>query len=215
MVVYIQADGYGVQGAIYNDAVWKYRYQTYWLALIDLDEFLVPVEKTSMYEVLIDFEKYPGVALNWVCFDTNGHKTKPTQHGGLVTANYTRVNKDYNIGMNRHIKSIVNPRKVQYVINPHCSKYTDGYAVTENFDSVSGAFTKYHSSNKIRINHYFTKSQEEYLSRDAMRQQFARFGRISNVQKHWQFEQDFEESTNDVAIQKYLPKLKIVMGILD
>lgn len=212
-VVYHKADGYGIQSVIYNDAVCKYRHQTYWLALLDLDEFLVPVDKDNMRNVLKDFERYPAVAINWVCFDTNGHKTKPIEHGGLVTANYTRVSKEYDVKVNRHIKSIVNPRQVLYVNHSHYAIYNKGSGVTENFEPVIGPFTKFHSSSKVRINHYFTKSEEEYLQRHNKQKQISNRNRIAALQKGWLVDQDFEQTTQDTVIQKFLPKLKKNMGI--
>ena len=222
IVTYYKACGYsnssdGMQTAIYNDAVCKYRYQTYWLAIIDLDEFLLPVEKDNMAEALKDYEDYPAVALNWVCFDTNGHKTKPTEHGGLVTANYTRVSKEYDVKVNRQFKSIVNPRRVIYA-NIHSSIYDKGYCVTENLEpliTVRGPFTKHHSSSKIRINHYFTKSEEEYLKRHNMQKQNRNRNRVEGIRTAWLVDQDFEETTEDMVIQKYVPRLKMAMGIKD
>lgn len=218
IVIYYKAFGYGahtqrMQTSIYNDAVCKYRYQTYWLALIDLDEFLLPIEKDNIVEILKDYEGYPAVALNWLCFDTNSNKTKPTKHGGLVTANYTRVSKEYDIKVNKHIKSIVNPRKVAYVPSVHYAVYNNkDYCVSETFEPVHGPFTKHHSSSKIRINHYFTKSEEEYLKRNSM--QPGR-NRLKEHNEWWLVDHDFEETTEDTAILKFLPKLKSALNITD
>lgn len=219
LVVYYKANGYireGLQIAIYNDAICKYRYETFWLALIDIDEFLVPVEEESMTEALKYYEKYPALGINWVCFDSNGHKTKPKTHGGLVTANYTRVNKEYDIKVNRIIKSIVNPARVMYVVNPHYVTCSVGSAVNENYETINGMHTKHHSSSRIRINHYITKSNEEFMQRSQNQEQHAKRDRISAI-KSWGggFEQDFTETTEDIAIQKYLPKLKQSIGIQD
>ena len=147
----------------YNDVIFKYRDRAKWMAFIDIDEFIVLIENCSIYDLLSDYEQYPALAINWLNFDSNGHLTKPLSHGGLVTANYTRVRKDRNNPVDRTVKSIVNPKLVVNYISPHYALYYDNTsAVTENFEIISGKMTKFHSSIRIRLNHYKTKSHEEY-----------------------------------------------------
>lgn len=197
----------------YNDAIYKYRDRTRWMAIIDIDEFIVPVEKNSIPEFLEDFEQYPAVAVNWVCFDSNGHEKKPTAHGGLLTANYTRVRKDHNINSestDRRVKCIVNPKQVVNYISEHYGLlYRNFVPVTENFERTRGMSTMYHSSAKIRINHYRMKSLEEYINKVTRNQK--------STQNVYKFNKDWinfpEETEEDLVIQKYVPKLKQVLGI--
>ena len=208
-VVYNYIEGKCFQNPAYADAIVKYKNQTRWLAIIDLDEFIVPVEKNSISEFLKDYEKYPAVGINWVMFDSNGHQTRPLSGGGLVTANYTRVKKDYNDKVNLHIKSIVNPKKVLAIFNPHYAIYKHyKCGVNENFETIYGPFTKIHTSQKIRINHYHSKSVEEYIKKTAR-------GNADNDKKRIYVEEyvNFSEYTFDYAIQKYLPELKKRMKI--
>ena len=193
----------------FNDAIYKYRDRVKWMAIIDLDEFIVPVEKNTIPEFLTDYDSYPGVAINWVCFDSNGHDKKPTEHGGLLSANYTRVRKDSNKILDRKIKSIVNPKKVVFYTVHFAVFYHNTYAVTENFQSFRGTTTKLHSSSKIQINHYVTKSREEYLDKIIRNRKGA--------QIQYRFNEALlnfpEETTENLAIQKYVPQLKKVLGI--
>jgi hypothetical protein len=145
-------------------------------------------------------------------FDSNGYETKPTAEGGLVTANYKRVMKNYDDKVNCHIKSIVNPQKVQKVINPHAFKYFHKKpAVDENYKPIDIAcpfFTEHNTVEKICINHYHTKSKEEYIQKTLR-------GNADN-DKERNFVDvylNFREYTYDYAIQKYLPKLKERMGM--
>lgn len=199
----------------YNDAIFKYRERTRWMAIIDIDEFIVPVEKNTIPEFLADYEKYPGVVINWVCFDSNGYEKKPTEHGGLLTANYTRVRKNHNNNSgykDTTVKSIVNPKVVASIIQVHYGLYfLNNEAVTENFQRTRGQETKFHSSKKIRINHYYTKSREEYV---------AKIKRNSKAsQSLYKFDEarlNFQDETiEDLVIQKYVPKLKSALYITD
>lgn len=203
----------------YNDAIYKYRDRVRWMAVIDADEFIVPVEKNSIPEFLADYDQYPGVVANWMCFDSNGHDKKPTAHGGLLTANFTRVRKEHNHnlgGMGIHkdttVKSIVNPKLVLRYNSEHYAIYYRNFrAVTENYEMVYGQITGVHSSNKIRVNHYVTKSREEYLDK---------INRNSKNTNNAYWMRDMllnfqEETTEDLAIQKYVPRLMQAMGLKD
>ena len=193
----------------FNDAIFKYRDKARWMALIDVDEFIVPVEKTNIPEFLSDYDQYPAVVINWICFDSNGHDKKPTAHGGLVTANYTRVRKNHN-NNDRLVKSIVNPKEVVNYISQHFGLYYHGHeAVNENFQKMRGQYAPFHTSNKIRINHYKTKSREEYLNRVTKNA-----GGTPLAYKFLEAELNFqEETTEDITIQKYVPQLKKILGI--
>ena len=209
-VIYKYIEGKGLQDKVYADAAFRYSSQTRWMAVIDLDEFIVPKEKDDLREFLGEYENYPGLSINWVCFDSSGHDKKPTAHGGLVTANYTRVRKDYNHLMNREIKTIHDPASVT-LISHHFAFYTNfGLAVDENFEWVDwGPYSKRHLSNKIQVNHYMTKSKEEFLAKVNRGRAFS-YGK-HNINMH---EINFSgETTEDLAIQRFLPKLKEVMGI--
>ena len=202
----------------YNDSIFKYRDKTRWMAIIDIDEFLVPVEKQSITDFLIDYEQYPGVVVNWMCFDSNGLDKKPNANGGLVTANYTRTRKDHNkvtghnVGDDRWVKCIVDPKLIVHYISSHKGLYyKNRLAVDENFKRIAGARTSLHSSNKIRINHYLTKSREEYVNK------ISRNHKLDlSVYEFKENTLNFPEDTvDDYVIQRFIPKLKEVMGIKD
>lgn len=209
-VVYHYVVGSVMQMPVYHDAVLRYAYQTYWLALIDLDEFIVPKVKESVVDFLKDYEAYPGVVMSWVRFDSNGYEKKPSAHGGLVTANYTRVKAGYDQWFgNKTIKSIVRPSFVAKFINPHQAIYKGGLApVAENFKPVFGPYTDC-SVNKIQLNHYQCKSREEYIKKIER-------GRADVRSKKVLIENElnYENTENDYAISKYLPKLKAAMGVI-
>ena len=211
-VIYHYVEGSVKQLPVYHDAVLRYANQSYWIALIDLDEFIVPKEKESVADFLKDYERYPGVVVNWVLFDSNGHITKPTKYGGLVTANYTRVRDGYDKWYGtRTIKSIVHPNCVVRFYNPHQAIYKGGAnPVAENFEPVFGPGKAYCSVDKIQLNHYHCKSKEEYIKKLDR-------GRSDIMTKNVFNEKalNYEKTTTDYTIQKYLPKLKTALGIVD
>lgn len=212
VVTYRYVAGKAMQSPVYQDAILKARGQTRWLVLIDLDEFIVPIEKDSITEFLKDYEHCVGVGINWVCFDHNDYEEPPTQNNGLVTANYTRVAKNPDeFSANRMVKTIVNPNKVILIRSPHYYIYKNNYsAVTENFEPCVGK-TKHHSSKKIRINHYRIRSikgMKEKISKGCVWSGSP----DARAKVQFTFDDDIELS-DDYVIQKYLPRLKFAMGI--
>lgn len=203
-------EGKGIQNSVYSDAIFKYKHQTEWMAIIDLDEYIVPVEKDTIPEFLKDYEKYCGVGINWVMFDSNGHETMQDRNGGLITTSFTRVTKDYNTRENRHIKSILKPGEVISIINPHYAIYRNHkHTVSENVEKIDRFLSKYHSSNKIRINHYYTKSLEEYKKRISNGS-----GMKNSARRFEEDKVNFHDAVNDYAIQKYVPELERRMEVL-
>ncbi len=94
------------------------------MGFFDLDEFVVPVEKKTLVDVIQEIlNKNPfagGVAINWYVYGSAGHKTKPE---GLVMENYLyRAKDDYR---NNHcVKTVVNPRLTKgYIFDPHTPTY--------------------------------------------------------------------------------------------
>ena len=208
-VIYNYCEGKCLQNFVYADAIYKYKHQTQWLAIIDLDEFIVPVEKNNIKDFLKDYENYPAVGINWVMFDSNGHKSLKSRGGGVLSADFTRVLLNYNVKENCHIKSVVNPRKVLGVCSPHHFIYKNHqFAVTEHYKKIFGLFTDYHSSDKIRINHYYCKSAEEYIKKTER-------GNADNENKRTINEAylNFTETTHDYVIQKFLPELEKRMNL--
>ena len=157
IVIYNFFSGIGKQLDIYEDGINRYGANTFWMAIIDLDEFIVPAKSYDIITFLKDYEQYPAIAVNWIQFDGNNHIKKPE---GLVIENYKRAFLPEH-PLNQITKSIVQPKYVYEYLDAHHFQYTNGMAVNENFEYSTGRDMP-NSINKIRINHYATKSLEEY-----------------------------------------------------
>lgn len=199
LVVLTDFPGRWRQMPAYNDALRRCRYKTRWLALIDADEFLVPVRDEDLVCFLKKYEKYPGVVVNWVLYDSGGHENRPE---GLVIENYRTVHgtdhpRDHNV------KSVVNPRRVKLCGSPHYCSYRRGCAVNENFEQVKGPSTAERSIAKIRLNHYFSKSYDEYLAKVSR-------GRISSLGQYRLNREDylFPDAVEDYVMEKYAALLR-------
>jgi hypothetical protein len=149
----------GQMGA-YADGLDRYRDQTRWLAFIDIDEFLFSPVAATIPELLANYERWPAVAVNCLGFGTSNHREKPD---GLVIESYVR--RARNVKLLSHVKSIVDPRRARRPVTPHHFEYDDGHAVDENLTPVTGPFNEALPFEKLRINHYTTKSEAEYRAK--------------------------------------------------
>lgn len=184
----------------YMHCLKEYRQISFWIAFIDLDEFIVPVAAPTISDILRDFESYGALAVNWLIYGNSGHETRPS---GLQIENYV-YRSEASWKSNRHVKSIVNPRRTKAPRDPHCFRYLDGFgAVDENHQPVEGPLTATNSTNKIRINHYFTRSTEE------SRKKMERGNPDSKFKRPWNdFVRLNRNDVLDTIMQRYIPELK-------
>lgn len=169
VVEYTLIEGVARQLDAYNDAIAKHKDDVRWMAFIDMDEYLVPTEPAKSISSVVDEivtkagGGAAGVGVNWAIFGTS-HKEVSQQ--GLITANYfMRAENDYYL--NIHIKVICNPRLVKNYISPHYPVYVRGaYTVKEAYGTrIIGWGANKIIYKNIRINHYYTKSTEDYAKK--------------------------------------------------
>ena len=176
IVTYTYYPGAAMQDKSVNDAISKYKYDTKYLAVIDGDEYIVPVAEGQMLPELLDdiIERYHkhrynpggfagGVGINWRDYGTSGHRTPAP---GLCIENYLMRGED-DYFQNVHIKTIYNPRVVDFVDNPHNGHYRPGYyTISEKGSMIPFLYFYDGHCERLRINHYFSKSEEQLLSKN-------------------------------------------------
>jgi len=178
-----------VQRKIYTKAVRRYKNKTRWLAIFDIDEFFVPLKHNSIVEFLKEYEEFSQIIIHWKMFGSSGHTAKPA---GLVIENYNYSHEDVHLTG----KSIVNPRAILGQAEVHYSKVI-GMPVDERKHlypqdpSVIGA-----TADIMCINHYWSKSEEEFVSR--------RGYLASDVLKKF----DAQAVKFDDSIKRFIPAVK-------
>ena len=175
IVLYETIKGKCRQNDAYNMALDKYGESFKYMGFVDADEFVFVRNITggggvgSLYSFVDEFmTAHPnagGLAINWCMFGSNGHKKRPA---GGVLENFTRRAED-NFSCNRHVKTICDPTKTLSGTNHNPVYYKDFYSLNENGDIVYSAFSEEVSFSKVRINHYFDKSREEFLIKKDVR----------------------------------------------
>ena len=193
--------GKAQQQIAYTDCFNKHAFDTKWMAVIDLDEFIVPVDYDTIPEYLKTLPKnFAELVIGWVQYGSSNHKTKPN---GLVIENYKR-----HALKNWGIKSIVNPRLVYETLNPHTHEVA-GFIIDENGKKMGRIIQDENrniTTNKIRCNHYVTKSFEEYIAR--MNQGSATNQLSTEYRGIEKFKWYDRNEVYDDIMDKYIKKLK-------
>ncbi|MDR0588541.1 MAG: glycosyltransferase family 92 protein [Burkholderiales bacterium] len=158
-VVYTAWTGQRQQNNVYHDALLKLRLVSRWVAYIDADEFIVPIAKPTVPEILEDYQNEVGLSMHWMMYGDNGHTTSSDD---LVIERFTAHAPAPDIWM----KSIINPRAAFTMEAHHGCFIGNRSAVNENGKKVrSRSFPPV--ADKIRLNHYWGKTWEEYLEKRA------------------------------------------------
>ena len=145
------------QTEAYEHAMRTYVDEARWIACFDIDEFLFSPTYRTVAEVLRDYEEWPGVVVNAPRFGPSGRRARPD---GLVIESYLT---HLQIDSDRTVKSIADPAAVERSHGSHMFSYRRRSAVDENGYPVHQHATKAPSFDRLRINHYFWKSEEEML----------------------------------------------------
>ncbi len=138
-----------------------------WMAFIDLDEFLFPVEAPDLVSVLRGYEDCPSVCVPWFMFGFSAHDTPVP---GLVIENYTQRAPFPPPARHAKLlkwKSIVNPAEVVAVNSAHLFDLAAGF--TGGFDERKAKVTADKSTRPsgdvLRVNHYYSRSREEFTAK--------------------------------------------------
>lgn len=198
----------------YKDCIRKYSHETRWMGFIDIDEFIVPKSTDNIYDFLKPFEKNRGsVNIYWRLYGSSGLKKRDIN--GLVVEDFTVCWPKYcDIG------------KCFYNTAYGFDDVTEKNSVLHHwfwanvrgknlppvnvFDYVSTPRNNNAKTNEfpIQINHYFTKSYEEYAIKRSKGDVYF----ITNPHdEEYFFEHEMKCIGVDYSAYKYLIKLKLAM----
>lgn len=162
IVEYIPFPGYRKQLAAYDHCFQNFRFESRWLAIIDLDEFIVTKKDKDISSFLKRFENYSVVEINWLVYGSGGEETRSP--GGVMER--FKLHSKGNHILNRHVKSIVDPRRVYGMIGCHEAARIKGDAVDSHGNVIRKSFRdRDPQQDVICINHYAVKSKEEFYEK--------------------------------------------------
>jgi hypothetical protein len=193
---------------VFEECLATHRDDARWIAFIDVDEFLFSPTERPVSDILREFEQHPAVGVNCLVFGTSGHQ-KPQP--GLVIETYRR-----RLGLdrprNRVVKCIVDPTAVIAVgFSVHYFRYGPrGLAVDELHRPYRGETTESLSVDLLRINHYFTRSQEERERKLAAPR--VDNGKMKNREGVEERDRRLNEEPDD-TILAFAPALRAALGL--
>lgn len=191
-----------IQCAAYQNAIDRTRGKVKWLAILDIDEFLFPIQKDTIIDFLKDYEQFGAVCVNWQMYGTS-HISKIPKNQLLIETLHLKAPHHY--VENTLVKSIVQPQKVISCAGPHTCFFKPGFfQVTENKEEFVGFHTPYISVNKIRVNHYWSRDEDFFYRVKVPRRESWK----ENAQKQLDRLEILNSEQDDEAIRRYIPALK-------
>ena len=160
-----------------SNAYWEVRQraerqqdQTKWVAVIDLDEFLQPMDGESILGVLdrLDGPDVAGVVGSWACFGSSRYYNPPRSCVGSFT-----FRPPLEFHWNRVIKQVFRAGRVTSHLSPHEFPAAPGFRVIDTLgESHTGALRSGDGIwDGFRVAHYITRSKDDYY--DKLRRGFA------------------------------------------
>ncbi len=197
LVTWIDIHGKSQQANAYNDAINQFKNETRWLCPLDLDEFICLKKHQNVNEFMDNFKDCFQVSIRWMMYGSSGHIKQPQ---GLVIENFTKHAKE----CSSSFKSIFNPRAAVDAYLVH-NAIGVGKWVDENRIEIGASKP---TADIVQINHYFTKSKDEFINRKVARGSNTAWEAITNAERTFN---EFQLETNDQdddLMTPYATKLK-------
>lgn len=193
-----------VQIKSYINALNRAKGETKWLAIIDMDEFLVPVKDNNLVNFLSAYENdnIGGVGVNWQMFGTSFVPMIPEKKLLIETL---VLKTDPNNSINRYVKTIVRPERVERPSIHSCIYKNHFIAVNSDGKLTKGSFQDI-LIEKIVINHYWTRDQYFFqINKIPSREKRGRTVDFDFYEKNFNQQQDF-------TMSRFVTDLRKAMG---
>ena len=185
-----------------------------WMMFNDPDEFVFPVKANTLLEALADLDHLPSISLPWHMFGTSGHNARPE---GLLIENYTR-RAPMPPEPERHkllsYKTIVDPAEVAAAGTHRFVLRQEGETMYndrgEKIKWKDWRNPKYASAECLQLNHYFTKSREDFEAKHR-RGRVSQSGAVLPKTALARMELIEQSTLEDKAIQRFSAAVKAAM----
>jgi hypothetical protein len=203
--------GFEVKNKLYTEIIQEAH--TEFVCCLDIDEFIMMPEHDDIKCFLSSslFDGFGGIVLHQNIFGSNDHQASPD---GLVIDNYTKRHPDnFDFPKNypnfqqpcdlfKIIKTIVRRKSLKRVLDSH--EYVTHTPIVDENGQLYRKYTCNRPLSKIRLNHYFTKSLEDWTFKTSR----PRFSNSPKYPNEWfdYFSSFYYE--DDLISTKYSSKIK-------
>jgi FkbM family methyltransferase len=151
-------DDVSPQRSAYEDAIARYRGRLEWMGFFDVDEFLVLVRHETIGDFLDEYADRDAIAVNWRLLGSGGQE----RYGPEPVIDRFRRASGRRAGRNRRVKALARLDVLRGPPSPHTPRLhrPARYLTVAGEPADSGRATVDHDT--IRLNHYYTKSYEEW-----------------------------------------------------
>ncbi len=158
------SQGYScLQSDCYNHALSTYGDAAKWLAFIDTDEFIRTIDGANINDFLREYEQFDGLYVRWLMYNANGQRHKDNRP---QRERFTRLS-DYD-QWKPCGKSIVQPSKVKAMGTHFPAGVLGQYKMVDGCKKwMRTGMGPFSAEDKIVIDHYFTRSLEEWQEKAA------------------------------------------------
>jgi O-antigen biosynthesis protein len=195
------------QFAAYADCVERYASQFSWVAFIDLDEFIHPLEGNSLKEILGHprYEPFSEVLIFWLLFGSSGYQERPE---GLVLDNYRqRLPADSEV--NGHVKTIARGSALLGCgTTPHIFPTTGLACDPTGAPAVKHALQQPPVHKIMALNHYFTKSRSDWEAKIRRGKADEALASDNPYPLHRISDVDNQVQVSDNRINRFVPRLR-------
>lgn len=152
------------QTLCYDHAARAYADEFDWLAFFDIDEYLVLNPAFDLKSILNLWTDTAAIGIPWAMFGSSGHADRPA---GLLIESFTH-RSEQSFGPNRHIKSIIRPKRMIHCQNAH------GFAMDGDYRSLAGTPLTFTQGGLLdtdpdytmgKLHHYFTRSRAHWTDK--------------------------------------------------
>lgn len=196
----------------------NYKDETYWMAFIDLDEFICPKQETDIKEWIKKFEKYPSIIMYWLMFGTSGKiEYDPNQ---LVIEQYTSSWSDIrNVGkiaLNTNFTPVKMYHHYIYCwIKILGIKFKIPSINEKRYFVLDYGGHKVPSNNTIQINHYWSKCLSEYVRKIDKGDMFSKSNDEIRKKMDFFYWHEYQNVSENKIIYRFLTKLKMQLYGID
>lgn len=173
--------------------------ETKWLVFLDINEFLVSPQTSSIASILDKYSEYPGVSLACDYFDANSKKfTVPRRKLLIETVEMTKAPEKT---LQKTVcKTIFKPDQLQGFLWPP-------YKCTFKDNNMPIAMAK----RELRINHYANRDEGFFYAKSKNRLHVDNRD-LSDEQMQELLSLDYEIEDQDRVIYRFVPELLVRMG---
>lgn len=188
---------------IYTQALLLASGKAKWLAIIDADEFIVPLKTNSLGEVLKNYERYGGVYVDYLMFGTSHVEKIPSNRLIIETLNHC-AQEPLTFG-----KSIVRPERVSSCTDPHRVWYHPPFVhVDTNFQTFNWTPANV-ADDKLLLFHYYSGDINH-----AIHVKYQRRRKWVGIELNTYLEEmEWMNAKLNTVMQRFIPQLKKNIGL--